>query len=57
MSEKDLKLTDLDYATGDHHLQIEGRSSLSGYQTAAVSLHVHPCQGDDAHHGIFPGER
>ena len=46
MSEKDLKLTD-----------DEGRSSLSGYQTAAVSLHVHPCQGDDAHHGIFPGER
>ena len=22
MSEKDLKLTDLDYATGDHHLQM-----------------------------------
>ena len=83
MSEKDLKLTDLDYATGDHHLQMmkaalpyldirrqrslslarmnmerdRCRSSLSGYQTAAVSLHVHPCQGDDAHHGIFPGER
>ena len=25
MSEKDLKLTDLDYATGDHHLQMMKR--------------------------------
>ena len=50
MSEKDLKLTDLDYATGDHHLQmmkaalpyldIRRQRSLSMFIRAREMMHT-----------------
>ena len=58
MSEKDLKLTDLDYATGDHHLQMMKAALpyLDIRRQRSLSMFIR-ARGDDAHHGIFPGER
>lgn len=54
MSEKELKLTDLDYATGDHHLQMM-KAALPyldiGHQRT-LSMFV-KTPGTDADNGFF----
>ena len=65
MSEKDLKLTDLDYATGDHHLQmmkaalpyldIRRQRSLSMFIRAREMMHTMEFFRENDDGRMFPG--
>lgn len=53
MNEKDLMLTDLDYAIGDRRMQMLKAAIPYMEISAAGPVHVHQMEGAGADHGIF----